>query len=218
MENFILIYPQIIQQIFEQLDSKNLVNCREVAKSWQDHIDNQNLTWIRIVEIPTVLQHEDTYLHVAAKTGQTEIFEMILEEEESKNPRNRYGVTPFHQICRNGSLQLAELIVQESYELNIQLNSKDGSGRTAFHDACRNGQSEIVEMLIEKSREINIEPNTKDKYGLTAFHLACLNENDDPKVVEMIIEKSKELNVDLNSKDNDGMTAFHLACLHAQLR
>ena len=216
MENFFMIFPQIAQQIFEQLDSKNLVNCREVAKSWQEHIDNKKLNWIQIVEIPTVLQYEDTYLHVAAKTGQTEMFEMILENEEKKNPRNRFGVTPFHQICRNGFLQLAEMIVQESYELNIELNSKDGSGRTAFHEACRKGQPEIVEILIEKIREINIEPNAKDDYGLTAFHLACLN--DDPKVIEMIIENSKELNVDLNSKDNDGMTAFHVACLHAHLR
>ena len=62
MEDLITIFPHIIQQIFEQLDNKSLANCREVAKSWQEYIDNKNLSWIRIVNIPTALQNEDTYL------------------------------------------------------------------------------------------------------------------------------------------------------------
>ena len=35
MENFIERFPHIAEEIFEQLDSKSLMTCREVSKSWQ---------------------------------------------------------------------------------------------------------------------------------------------------------------------------------------
>ena len=42
-------FPHIGQQIFEELDNKNLTKCREVCKSWQTFIDNENITWNRIL-------------------------------------------------------------------------------------------------------------------------------------------------------------------------
>ena len=41
-------------------------------------------------------------MHTAAKTGQSEIFETIIREEEVKNPRNSIGQTLFHIICERG--------------------------------------------------------------------------------------------------------------------
>ena len=56
MDNLILRFPQVVEQIFEQLDDKSLVECRKVEKLWQKFIDERNYPWIRIVEIPTVLR------------------------------------------------------------------------------------------------------------------------------------------------------------------
>ena len=55
MEELIARFPQIAEQIFEQLDNKSLTNCREVAKSWQEFVDDRNMSWVRIVNIPTTL-------------------------------------------------------------------------------------------------------------------------------------------------------------------
>ena len=41
MEDQIFRFPHIAQQIFEQLDNKNLATCREVDKDWQYFIDNE---------------------------------------------------------------------------------------------------------------------------------------------------------------------------------
>ena len=43
-------FPHIAEQIFKQLDEKSLKNSREVAKLWQECIDERNLLWIKIVE------------------------------------------------------------------------------------------------------------------------------------------------------------------------
>ena len=42
-------FPHVGKKIFEDLDNKNLTNCREVCKSWQTFIDNENITWNRIL-------------------------------------------------------------------------------------------------------------------------------------------------------------------------
>ena len=109
MEDFIFRFPHIAEKIFEQLDNKSLANCREVTKSWQNFIDGINLIWIRIVNIPTILSDGDTYLHLAAQTGQTETFAEILAEEHDKNPKNIWGWTPFHLACYHGQLSITEL-------------------------------------------------------------------------------------------------------------
>ena len=75
-------FPHIAEQIFEQLDNKNLSKCREVNKSWKNFIDNKNYTWIRIVNIPTVLKKGNSYAHLAAKTGQIG----VLKHIPSKGP------------------------------------------------------------------------------------------------------------------------------------
>ena len=86
MEELIARFSHIAKQIFEQLDNKSLTNSREVSKSWQKFIDDKNLSWARIVNIPTTLlrgnryvYHEFgrmieirdgyTYMHLAAQTG-----------------------------------------------------------------------------------------------------------------------------------------------------
>ena len=56
MENLIARFQHIAQGIFEHLDNKSLVNCREVASSWQKYIDSKNLPWMRIVNIPTIIK------------------------------------------------------------------------------------------------------------------------------------------------------------------
>ena len=81
-------FPHITEQIFKYLDKKSLTNCSKVSKSWKNCIDGKKLLWIQIVNIPTILKDVDTYLHVAAKTGQLQIFEMILPQTFTKNDRN----------------------------------------------------------------------------------------------------------------------------------
>ena len=53
VEDLMLRFPHLPEQIFQKLDNKNLFKCREVAKSWQNLIDGRNYPWLRIVNIPT---------------------------------------------------------------------------------------------------------------------------------------------------------------------
>ena len=81
MEEVLLRFHYVGQQIFEQLDNKSLVKCREVARSWQQFIDNKKLSWIRIIKKYLEGTEEHNLLQIAAKTGQAEVFEIIFDEE-----------------------------------------------------------------------------------------------------------------------------------------
>ena len=38
-------FLHITEKIFKKMDIKTLKNCRQVSKSWQEFIDNQNILW-----------------------------------------------------------------------------------------------------------------------------------------------------------------------------
>ena len=76
-------YPHIINQIFEKLDNRSFANCIEVSKLWHEKIKNNRASWIRIA-LPKIPKNGDTFLHFAARTGQSDAFEKIVETEENK--------------------------------------------------------------------------------------------------------------------------------------
>ena len=134
MRDLILRFPHVAEQIFQQLDNENLAKSREVEKLWKKFIDERNYPWLRIVNIPTILQDGDTYMHLAAQCGQTDMFEMILDKEENKNAKNCYGETAFIAACHKGHMNIALILMKKCDELKIDLNVKDDSGWTAFQN------------------------------------------------------------------------------------
>ena len=155
MEVFIQRMSHVADQIFEHLDNKTLVNCKEVSKPWQIYIEKKNFSWIRIVDIPRVEIGEflikNAVLHIAAETGQSKIFKMILENEGGKNPMcNQNFITPFHLVCESGNFKIAKFLIDRFSELEIDLDSKAFSDLTAFQMACMEGNVvTVVEFLSE---------------------------------------------------------------------
>ena len=218
MENIITRFQHIAEKIFDQLDNRSLVNCREVTSSWQKFIDCKNLPWIQIVNIPKILKKKDTYWHVASKTGQIIILDMIFEIEQNFdiNTQDEQGRTVFHCACMNGHTKIAQRLIQNSVLVNLDLNLKSWNGWTALHLSCASGQSKIVNILIKNSEQFNIELNAKNHYEMTGFHLACDYGHLD--IVDLLMKKSTELNIELNAKDHCDGTGFHLACGRGWLR
>ena len=63
MQDLMFKLPHLPEQIFQKLDNESLFKFREIARSWQDLIDGRNYSWLRIVNIPTILENENTYLN-----------------------------------------------------------------------------------------------------------------------------------------------------------
>ena len=133
MENLILRFPYLAEKIFQQLDNEGLARSRQVEKLWKKFIDERNYPWLRIVDIPTILPDGDTYLHLAAQSGQMDMFEIILDEEKDKDPKSDVGETPFLTACSKGWMNVAfTYIYKKGDELEIDFNTKDHKKTDSF--------------------------------------------------------------------------------------
>ena len=97
----------------------------------------------------------NTYLHLAVEAGQNIIFEKLIELEENKDKRTSTGRTLFHYACLYGQTKIANFLMENASDFNMNLSVSDNDGRTAFHLACLDGHSEIVQILLEKSNEFS---------------------------------------------------------------
>ena len=215
MEFIILRTPHVSQQIFEQLDIKSLKDCREVTKSWQKSINRKNLTWLQNINIPSILRKGNTYLHIAAKTGHQEIFEIVFDNEVAKNPENPIFETLFYLVCRNGFSKIAELILQKCNATNINFNqpdfiTMDNNYLTPFQYALLNGASNLEKIIKQKSTEFKI----KLIDGKTTFPMIFLKacEIGQKDIAKLLMKRSNELKINLNAQNMYSETAFLLAC------
>ena len=46
-------FPQLFQQILEELDVRSFADCRIVEKSWLSFINDEKSTWIRVIKTLT---------------------------------------------------------------------------------------------------------------------------------------------------------------------
>ena len=216
IQDLVLRFPHLLEQIFQKLDNKSLFKCREVARSWQNIIDGRNYPWLRIVNIPRILKRRNTYLHLAARTGQIEPFKTALYEEEDKNIKNQRGETFFHLACKNGRLKIVHLLLTNlEFDISginnhdIDLGAKTKYGNTAFYYACFKGHVDVVKILMENADVFSFYVRAKNSAGNTAFHMACKEGH--ANVIKILMENAAAFRLDLNMKNNDGMTAVHLA-------
>ena len=85
------------------------------------------------MNIPTILNDRNMYLHLAAATGQIEAFKIAFGEEKDKNIMNEYGENSFHLACMHGRINIVQLLLLKNNDLKININAEDNHGATAFH-------------------------------------------------------------------------------------
>ena len=139
MEEAFLRFPHIPEQILESLDNTSLTNSRVVNISWQNFIDQK-------------------------KYPESRFMDVIAHLKETCN----YGDTVFHLACREGYARIAEMIMEKSGEVNIDLNAKNIFGMTAFHSACEN------DMPDDRYPDLAFIETPKYLVTLSKCQLSCL--------------------------------------------
>ena len=113
MEEVSLRFPDLIEQILEKVNTKKLYKCRKVNIPWSNMIDNSKEIWIRRIAMRTkcsktllkkfsrektkddlaafLIQKlcigKDYPMHFAADIGDMEMFSIIFESGQKKNPK-----------------------------------------------------------------------------------------------------------------------------------
>ena len=94
---------------------------------------------------------------------------------------DKNGWTGFHLACNYGNLKIVQMLVEKSFDLNINLNTKYHNEKTAFHLACEKSHSDIVHYLLQYSNHYRINVDGwADLYGS--------GKNGQVKKVEMLVQ------------------------------
>ena len=207
LDEMMLRFPHIVQDIFQELDDKSLTNCRNVSKACCDFIDNEKFYLVRkiqnCVSMNEFQQQWKKVLRNIPTESTKKIFVAVEQFVENDLNRKKLQWSPLHIAAEQGNLEFCKYIIEKTKEHN----PKRQDGITAFHMATHNGCQEICKLIFD-----NLEDkNPADNKGITPFHTASKKGHFD--VCKLIIQ-----NIDnKNPAAHDGCTPLHLATDHGHL-
>ncbi len=103
-------------------------------------------------------------LHLAAKQGQKEIADLLIEKGASTTTKDDMEASLLHNAAIGGLEELSMHLI----EAGAPLNDLDKRGRTPLHYAVKQGSLDITKLLVEKGAELDIKGNDER----TALHIA----------------------------------------------
>ena len=91
------------------------------------------------------------------------------------------GDTPLHQACKQGWLDIVEMLIERyGCDPNVVTKSK----LSLLHYACHYGHVDVIKLLIEK---YGCDPNAVTESNESLLHFACRYDRID--VIRLLIEK-----------------------------
>ncbi|KAL2555794.1 Ankyrin repeat domain-containing protein 50 [Forsythia ovata] len=118
-------------------------------------------------EVVKILDRGASVLN-AARRGEVEVLESLLEKGASLSFSDQYGLTPLHTAAIKGHKDAVMVLV----EFGADLESRDAEGHTPLHLAVEGGSVETVQVLINRGANVN----AKSKKGATPLYISKLME------------------------------------------
>ncbi|KAG8527758.1 uncharacterized protein KY384_007912 [Bacidia gigantensis] len=120
-----------------------------------------------------------TPLHIAARSGNVEIMQHLLERGADPNVKDLQGKTTLHHSVRRGGSQCLALLLRQ----DIDLDSRDYEGSSVWHHATAEDNAEALDFLWNSSssrsgpnrsvdRISSLTHNLKTHCGLSPLHTA----------------------------------------------
>ena len=98
------------------------------------------------------------------------------------------------------SVNVVELLLDASLEVEIDVNAFDNENKTPFTMACIYGHFQVAKLMIEKSRVYQINLNLVDHDDDSAFKHAITNANLD--IANLMVDNAQDQDISLNLEDD----------------
>ena len=123
MEEIVLRFPVIAQQIFEQLDNQDLIKFREVDMTFCSSIDQNRLIWTRMIKnyIKDNNKFRTSWNLAMKKVPVKTLEDLALTTKQfgtEYEERLEYQCAPQHIVAECGSLTLYKFITNKTVEMN----------------------------------------------------------------------------------------------------
>uniref|UniRef100_A0A671R1U3 Ankyrin repeat and death domain-containing protein 1B-like n=1 Tax=Sinocyclocheilus anshuiensis TaxID=1608454 RepID=A0A671R1U3_9TELE len=136
-------------------------------------------------------------LHLAAKNGQCEALQLLLDNFNIRNEVNQAGQTALYLAADGAHEDCVQALLEAQCDPNIFTLSRS----SPLHPVCERGHFPIVKLLINSGAQMNAQ----NQQLHTPFHLAVKNCH------IPVIHTLLEAGCDPNVKDHMGQTALQIA-------
>ena len=150
MEELILRFSHLTENIFKSLNNESIARCTKVSKFWHNYLTNQKFVEIRKIKTTVGDFHTvgDAWNEVFDKASTKIIMDLghAVSKFYKKSTNLRYfeGLTPLHVAAGTGQLILYQMVGEKSNERQ----PKDISGKVPLYYAAQNGHLETSEVMI----------------------------------------------------------------------
>ena len=229
MEEAFLRFPHLSENIFDLLDNKSLVDCKEVSKSWYFYLDTQKFLQIRIIKnVEETIERiqkidfkgwayrpwtdiDSKSIMVNSKNGQFDLAHRKIMEKIKECYKCDTRKSAFRNAAVFGHFNVVKYVMDSAEDKN----PADWVGDTPLHEAASQGHLAIVKYIMDNIRD----KSPKNCYGKTPLHYAAthLNWLADAAAPIRKYEVFKYIfeNVDeKNPADLEGITPLHLSAKH----
>ena len=151
LDEMMLRFPHIVQDVLEELDNKSLTNCRNMSRIFCHFIDNEKFYSVRKIQggvrmTEFQLQWNKVLKNIPTQVAK-EIFVAVEHFFQYDWYRKKLQWSPLHIAAEQGQLELCKFIIGKTKDANPR--RKDGI--TAIHMATFKGCQEICELLRRHS-------------------------------------------------------------------
>ena len=198
----------------EQLDNLATEETGQtVLQKWQSAIANDRVgellsMWTSSKDKPTLLatrtgNGKDAFM-IAAKTGHTGLFELLLEAGADPDSATVTGGTPIMFAALGNHPELVKRLIAAGADPN----RKGSNGWSALTIAAAKGYADMIRLLVS----VGAQPDVLDVYRWSPLMRAV--DNGHTEAVAAILSYDS---VNLQQQDEAGNTALHYAVVHGNI-
>ena len=176
MEEVLIRFPHLGENIFQKLDSKSLIKCKNVDRTFNNFLKVEKSSYFRVIQWYTNCS-ETLMRKIVKKSGGAIIIVSVLREifgnfmrgtKQNSKYLEKWESSPLLFAAYRGNLAAYQLIMENIENKNPQNVYK----LTPLHVAARNGHFFVCELIINNI----LEKNPRDqKSGWTPLHCAAQN-------------------------------------------
>ncbi|XP_048253945.1 ankyrin repeat domain-containing protein 50-like, partial [Haliotis rufescens] len=164
------------------------------------YIFSQNIT-----DINSRGMHGMTPLHLAAREGHREVFELVVDKGSDTSLEDINGDNILHLACIGGNVEIVKYILSQNI---VDINNRGMYERTPLMVAALFGHREAFELVLDKGGDTSLV----DTCDVNILHLACIGGN--VAIVKYILSQNF---VDINSRGKIGRTPVMVAAAEGHI-